>query len=102
DKKILDELVVERKKVTDQVKAPLLREYLRIQKKWKTTTVATDTNGGRCNACNMSLRPQFLQDLRKGDQVMHCESCGRFLYYQPTVVIDEQGAAVGTRAEPEG
>jgi predicted nucleic acid-binding Zn-ribbon protein len=102
DKKMLDDLMGQRKIVTDQVKAPLLREYLRIQKKWKTTTVATDANGGRCTACNMSLRPQFLQDLRKDDQVMHCESCGRFLYYQPTVVIDEQGAAVGTRAEPEG
>lgn len=100
DKKQLDRLMVQRKAVTDQIKTPLLKEYQRIRLKWKTNLVVTEANDGRCTACHMSLRPQFFQDLRKGDTVMACESCGRFLYYHPTVVVDEQGADVGTRAEP--
>ena len=101
DKKQLDRLMVERKTVTEQLKAPLLKEYQRIRVKWKTNLVAAEANDGRCTACNMSLRPQFFQDLRRGETVMACESCGRFLYYHPTVVVDEQGGDIGTRAEPE-
>jgi hypothetical protein len=37
----------------------------------------------------MGLRPQFFQDLRKGDQVMACESCSRILYYNPPVSLEE-------------
>jgi predicted nucleic acid-binding Zn-ribbon protein len=35
--------------------------------------------------CQMSLRPQFFQDLRKGDKIMYCESCGRILTYNPVI-----------------
>lgn len=101
DKKLLDGLLAQRKAVTDLLKAPLLKEYQRIRLKWKSNLVAAEANDGRCTACNMSLRPQFFQDLRRGEMVMACESCGRFLYYHPPVVIDEQGGDVGTRAEPE-
>jgi uncharacterized protein len=41
------------------------------------------------------LRPQFFQDLKKGDQVMSCESCLRMLYYNPPVSFED---AVGDRA----
>ena len=47
---------------------------------------------GRCSACQINLRPQFLQDLRKGDQLMFCESCGRFLYYNPPVSFEDAAA----------
>jgi hypothetical protein len=39
----------------------------------------------------MAMRLQFFQDLRRGDQVMACESCGRILYYNPPVVVEEAG-----------
>jgi len=29
-----------------------------------------------------------LQDLKKGEQLMTCESCGRFLYYNPPVRVE--------------
>ena len=38
---------------------------------------------GRCSVCNMAMRPQFFQDLKRGDQVMSCESCLRILYFLP-------------------
>lgn len=101
DKRELDRLTAERKAVSEQMKPPLLKAYQRIRAKWKSNIVAAEANDGRCTACNMSLRPQFFQDLRRGEEVMFCESCGRVLYYHPAVVIDEQGESVGTRAEPE-
>jgi predicted nucleic acid-binding Zn-ribbon protein len=101
DKRELDRVTAERKTVSEQMKPPLLKAYQRIRAKWKSNIVAAEANDGRCTACNMSLRPQFFQDLRRGEEVMFCESCGRVLYYHPAVVIDEQGESVGTRAEPE-
>ena len=56
------------------------------------TTVVAEAANGRCSACQIVLRPQFLQDLRKGDQLMFCESCGRFLYYNPPVSFEDAAA----------
>ena len=45
--------------------------------------------GGRCSACQITLRPQLFQDLRRGDQLMFCESCGRIVYYNPVISTDD-------------
>jgi hypothetical protein len=37
----------------------------------------------RCTACQVMLRPQVLSNLRAGQEVVHCDSCGRILYYIP-------------------
>lgn len=58
---------------------------------------ATD---GRCSACHMTIRPQYFQDLRTSDHVMVCESCGRILFYNPPVVVEEDGPAAGTQPSP--
>jgi predicted nucleic acid-binding Zn-ribbon protein len=50
--------------------------------------------GGRCGRCNIVLRPQFYQDLKKGETIMVCESCGRILYYNPVQSVASMG---GTR-----
>ena len=39
-------------------------------------TVVAEAVNGRCSGCQINLRPQFLQDLRKGGQLMFCESAG--------------------------
>lgn len=102
DKAEMARLMADRKVVTDQMKPALMNAYNRIRKKWKSNVVAAEAVDERCTACYMALRPQFLQDLRRDQEVMYCESCGRILYHQPSIVIDEQtGANVGTRAEPE-
>jgi len=86
--KALNEQKSERKSVADEIDKTLLAHYERIRKKTKGTVFAEATEG-RCSACQISLRPQFFQDLRRGDQVMFCEMCGRILTYNP--VIDVAG-----------
>jgi predicted nucleic acid-binding Zn-ribbon protein len=44
---------------------------------------------GRCSKCNMQLRPQFLQELKRGDSVMICESCKRMLYWNPPKSVED-------------
>jgi len=43
---------------------------------------------GRCSQCHMSLRLQFFQDLKRGEQMMQCESCSRILFYNPPQSIE--------------
>ena len=35
---------------------------------------------GSCSACFMSLRPQMQVEVKRGDQIITCESCARILY----------------------
>ena len=85
----LKELTVqqsERTSVTERMTPEVYKEYERLRKKTKNRPIA-DATEGRCDLCQMSLRPQFFQDLRKGDKIMFCESCGRILTYNPVIDV---------------
>jgi predicted nucleic acid-binding Zn-ribbon protein len=86
DQKELAEKRAERKSITEQLEPKFYTEYERVRKKTKNTPIA-DATDGRCSACQIALRPQFFQDLRRGDKVMYCESCGRLLTYNPVVDV---------------
>ena len=90
--KDLGATTAERKSIADQMEPKLYAHYERIRKKTRNTAVA-DATDGRCDACQIALRPQFFQDLRRGDQVMFCESCGRMLTYNPVIDIQSDVAA---------
>ena len=91
DQKELETLRQQRGEAVAKLPKPSLAAYEKIRRKWSNTVVAEAVNG-RCQACQIVLRPQFLQDLRKGDQLMFCESCGRFLYYNPPVSFEDAAA----------
>ena len=82
----------ERKSIVERIDPKLYTEYERIRKKTKNTPIA-DATDGRCDACQIALRPQFFQDLRRGDKIMFCESCGRILTYNPIIDIQSDVAA---------
>src|SRR5262249_31623396 len=42
----------------------------------------SELRSGICTACRMKVRPKVSSDVRKGDQLITCESCGRILYYR--------------------
>ncbi|MEO8027732.1 MAG: C4-type zinc ribbon domain-containing protein [Bryobacteraceae bacterium] len=82
DQGFLAEHNTERAKIVAELKPQLVTAYDRIRKKSAGIAIA-EVEDGRCSACQITLRQQFQQDLRKGDQVMFCESCGRILYLNP-------------------
>ena len=86
DQRALAEANSERDSIARSMSPKILKEYDRIRKKTKGTVIAEATEG-HCDACHISLRPQFFQDLRKGDKIMMCESCGRMLVYNPVVDV---------------
>jgi len=92
DQSQLDTLSAERKEAVVKLKPAIYKSYEHIRKKWRGVTMAEAVDG-RCGACRISLRPQFFQDLRRGDEIMFCESCGRFLFYNPPVAFDHAASA---------
>ncbi|MGC2661489.1 MAG: C4-type zinc ribbon domain-containing protein [Bryobacteraceae bacterium] len=95
DKHELAERQNERKAAVTEISPKLYADYERIRRKTKGTAIA-DATEGRCDACQISLRPQLFQDLRRGDQVIFCESCGRLLTYNPVVALDPGLASAQT------
>src|SRR5258706_15288561 len=82
DQRELDQLQAERKSIATQISPAVLSAYERVRKLRHGIALAEAVDG-RCSQCHMSLRLQFFQDLKRGEQVMHCESCNRILYYNP-------------------
>jgi len=88
-----EQLRAERTTAAAALPKATLTEYERIRKKWSGVAIA-EVEGGRCSACQIVLRPQYFQQLRRGDQLMTCESCGRFLFYNPPVQVEDAAKAV--------
>lgn len=95
DQKQLDQLKGERKEIVSKMKPQVYAVYERLRKKRKGAAAA-EVVEGRCSSCQIALRPQFFQDLRKGDEMMFCESCGCILYYNPPVSFEQDLAAQQT------
>jgi predicted nucleic acid-binding Zn-ribbon protein len=89
DKKHVELLLADRKAMAGKLNPTVLKAYEHQRKKWGATTVV-EALDGRCTGCQISLRPQFLQDLRRGDQLMSCETCGRILFYNPPVSLEHE------------
>jgi hypothetical protein len=88
DKKALDQINQERSQAVARMNPNIYRQYERIRKNRRGVAVAEAVEG-RCTACHMAMRPQFSQELKRGDQVMACESCSRLLYYNPPVAVED-------------
>jgi len=88
DRRALEEMGKERGSIAAEVGKATYQRYEKTRKSRRGVGVA-EAIDGRCSACQMSMRPQFLQDLHKGDQIMVCESCQRILYYNPPVQVDD-------------
>jgi uncharacterized protein len=92
DQKEIDKLTQERAQILGEMTPKIASEYERIRKGRGGVAIA-EVVQGRCSKCNMLLRPQFLQELKRGDSVMVCESCKRMLYYNPPQSVEDLGAA---------
>jgi predicted nucleic acid-binding Zn-ribbon protein len=82
DEKEIGGLLAERKTILAEMTPKIAAEYERIRKGRAGVAIA-EVVQGRCSKCNMQLRPQFMQELKRQDAVMICESCRRMLYWNP-------------------
>ncbi len=73
----------EREGVARDVPRDLLAQYTRLLRQRGGLAVALVGSNGICSGCRVTLTPQRFQEVRHSTQILVCESCGRFLYYQP-------------------
>jgi predicted nucleic acid-binding Zn-ribbon protein len=88
DQKEIDGLVAERKSILSEMTPRIASEYERIRK-GRAGVAIVEVVGGRCSKCNMQVRPQILQELKRQDAVMVCENCKRMIYWNPPQRFDE-------------
>ena len=88
DKKEIAGLMEERAKIAAVITPKVLSEYERIRKGRAGVAIAEAVDG-RCSKCHITLRPQFVQELKRGDAIMVCESCKRMLYVNNPQSFDD-------------
>ncbi|MBS1856661.1 MAG: hypothetical protein JST11_14930 [Acidobacteria bacterium] len=88
DQKAAQEVKVERAEIVKSVPPSLYQRYERVKVSRRGQAVA-EVVEGRCTACQIALRLQYYQDLKRGDSILMCESCQRILYYNPPESFEE-------------
>lgn len=63
--------------------ANLAAVYNRLAQRSRDGIAVAEVTGGSCGACFMALRPQMLVEVKRGEQIITCESCTRILYVAP-------------------
>jgi predicted nucleic acid-binding Zn-ribbon protein len=88
----------ERDVLLPAIDAAVLRRYQRIFKNKKDTAVVPLTDYV-CGGCHMHLPPQIAHLVRKGDELVICESCSRILYWAEGLV-EKEPASKSPGTEP--
>ena len=88
DQRAADALQKERAEIVKETTPAGYQRYERARKARRGVGVAEAVDG-RCTACHMVIRLQFYQEVKRGDQILVCESCQRILYHNPPVAVED-------------
>ena len=73
----------ERERVFAALPRPMSALYNRISARIRDGVAMAEARNGACAACFMALRPQVMAQVRRGDEAITCDNCGRILFYVP-------------------
>jgi predicted nucleic acid-binding Zn-ribbon protein len=80
--RLLQEFGDRRRMLAGQMPRHLFSTYERMSRLGRGQALAEVRSNGICAACRVRVRPKIFSDVRKGDQLIICENCGRILYYR--------------------
>ena len=97
--KDLAELNAERTRAIAEIPEKLLDHYDRIVRKHNGVALA-EVRNEKCGACGMIVRPHVIQEMRRADsdEMFHCETCTRIIYYIEPSVSSAPAAASASHA----
>lgn len=72
---------VEREQVFANLPPSMSGMYSRIKARIRDGVAVAEARNRSCSACFMSLRPQVMSEIRRGDDIITCDNCGRILYF---------------------
>jgi predicted nucleic acid-binding Zn-ribbon protein len=80
-----------RDELSEHLPRSLFASYDRMSRLRRGQALA-EVRDGICTACRMKVRPKVFSDVRKGENLVTCESCGRILYYKPVTPQSAEAA----------
>jgi uncharacterized protein len=95
----LARLAAERQDAAARVDKALLGKYEQLLKQRRGIAVVR-MSAELCTACHVRQRPHVVQQIRRNDSIVQCESCQRILYYEPPRT--PEGSEPGERSEATG
>jgi uncharacterized protein len=75
----LESYLKERKEIEASISSDLVPRYERVRKARGGIAVAAARNEV-CEICQVRIRPQVFQEIRRNDQIIACDACQRILY----------------------
>ena len=78
----MNDLKTKRQPLVAQIPPDIMEEYDRLVNHRKGAALA-EAKGSMCMGCQVRIRPQLFQEIRRNDTIIHCENCNRILYYIP-------------------
>ena len=72
---------IEREQVFANLPQSMSLMYSKIRARIRDGVAVAEARNRSCSACFMSLRPQVMSEIRRGDEVITCDNCGRILYF---------------------
>jgi hypothetical protein len=73
-------LAADREALVAQMSRSVVAIFEKVMKYRGITAIAT-VKEGRCSVCQVRMRPQAFNDLRRNEMIFQCESCQRILYF---------------------
>jgi uncharacterized protein len=73
---------VERTEVASALSPEALHTFERLARHRKGLALS-EAREGHCMQCNVRLRPQVFNEVRRNDSLIQCENCSRILYFVP-------------------
>ncbi|HSD45431.1 MAG TPA: C4-type zinc ribbon domain-containing protein [Pyrinomonadaceae bacterium] len=67
--------------------------YSRISARIRDGVAVAEARNRSCTACFMSLRPQVMAEIRRGEEIITCDNCGRILFYAPAEAVKADSVA---------
>jgi hypothetical protein len=92
------ELNEERESLRTEIDADMLARFDRIAA--HRGTAITKAQNQQCTGCRIGVRPQVWNQLRDGE-LLACDSCGRMLYWDPSMTPAEQPAGKQAPVNPD-
>ncbi|MCA1631330.1 MAG: C4-type zinc ribbon domain-containing protein [Acidobacteria bacterium] len=90
----VDECRREREQLLAELPKPMGALFNRISSRIRNGVAVAEAKNGACTACFMSLRPQVMADIRRGDEIIICDNCNRILYYAGSAAAAEQAQTI--------
>src|SRR5262245_381472 len=88
----------EREKVFANLPKAISTMYSRISARIRDGVAVAEARNRSCTACFMSLRPQVMAEIRRGEEIITCDNCGRILYYVHADPMQADSAATQPNA----